>query len=303
MLHGPAGRVQDGSPGGLVDAPGLHAGVAVLHHVHPADAVARPEGVERHQHLRRPQAPAVQRHGVAGGELQLDVLGLVGGILGGRGPQEHIRRRFLPRVLKHAALVADVEQVTVHAVGLGLGDGHGNVVTPGVVDQCGARVEVPHAPRGDHLDIGLQGVVGQLEPHLIVALAGGAVGHGLGVLRQRHLELALGDEGPGDGGAQQVGALVDRVAPEHGEHVVANEHFLEIVHHHLAGAGGQRLAPDLLQIIFLAHVGAVGNDFAVIAFLHPAQTHGRIETARVGKHHLVRFHDSPRCPLNSRGRV
>jgi hypothetical protein len=44
----------------------------------------------------------------------------------------------------------------------------------GVRDELGAGVEVPLAPGGDHLDVGLQAVVTQLEAHLVVALAGGA---------------------------------------------------------------------------------------------------------------------------------
>ena len=49
----------------------------------------------------------------------------------------------------------------------------------GELDQLGARV-VPFAPGGDDLDVGLQRIVAELEAHLVVALAGRAVGDRIG---------------------------------------------------------------------------------------------------------------------------
>ena len=46
----------------------------------------------------------------------------------------------------------------------------------GVGDAVGTALQVPLAPWGDHLDVRLQGVGRQLEPHLVVALPGGPVG-------------------------------------------------------------------------------------------------------------------------------
>ena len=50
----------------------------------------------------------------------------------------------------------------------------------GEVDQRGAAGQVPFAPGRDDLDVRLQRVIGQLEAHLVVALAGGAMGDGVG---------------------------------------------------------------------------------------------------------------------------
>lgn len=52
-----------------------------------------------------------------------------------------------------------------------------------------------------------------LEAHLVVALAGGAMGHSVRAHLLGNLNLALGDQRARDGGAQQVGALVQRVGP------------------------------------------------------------------------------------------
>ena len=56
-----------------------------------------------------------------------------------------------------------------------------------------ARAQVPFAPRRNHGDVGLERVIGKLEPHLVVALAGGPVCHGIGAHLLRDLDLFLGD--------------------------------------------------------------------------------------------------------------
>ena len=58
--------------------------------------------------------------------------------------------------------------------------GDRDLVLLGEGDQRGAAGQVPFPPGGDHLHVRLQGVIGQLEAHLVVALAGRAMGHGVG---------------------------------------------------------------------------------------------------------------------------
>jgi hypothetical protein len=53
----------------------------------------------------------------------------------------------------------------------------------------------------------------QFKPHLIIALARGAVRHGIGAHRLCNLYLALGNERARYGGTQQVHALILRVGP------------------------------------------------------------------------------------------
>ena len=72
-------------------------------------------------------------------------------------------------------------------------------------------------------------VVGQLETDLVVPLAGGAVGNGIAFFLGGDLHLPLGDQRPGDGGAQQVMPLVDGVGAEHGEHEIAHKLFPQVV--------------------------------------------------------------------------
>jgi hypothetical protein len=72
-------------------------------------------------------------------------------------------------------------------------------------------------------------VIGELEAHLVVALAGRAMGDGIGPGLARDLDLALGDERPGDGGAQEIAALIEGIGAEHGEDEVADEFLAQIL--------------------------------------------------------------------------
>ena len=95
----PVGDHEDGAAGGLVKAPGLHPHQTVLHHVHPADAVLAPQGIEVLDELRGLHALAVDRHGRAAFELDIHVLGFVGRVHGGDGAQPDELIGFVPGVL------------------------------------------------------------------------------------------------------------------------------------------------------------------------------------------------------------
>ena len=53
--------------------------------------------------------------------------------------------------------------------------GDRNLMLLGKLDELAARGKVPFPPRRDHRHVGLERIVGKLEPDLIVALAGRAV--------------------------------------------------------------------------------------------------------------------------------
>src|SRR4029453_585530 len=104
-----------------------------------------------------------------------------------------------------------------------LGPRDGDVVPPRELDERRAGVELPFPPRRDHAQVRRQGRVGQLEADLVVALAGRAVGDGVGALLRRDLHLRPGDERARDRRAQEIGALVHGVGPEHREDEAADE--------------------------------------------------------------------------------
>ena len=110
------------------------------------------------------------------------VVALSGASSGETRALEDVGRRLLVRVLQHLSLRGGVQKVGVDREGrlaaLVLGDE--DLVLLGEVDQVGARLELPFPPRRDDLDVGVERIGGQLEAHLVVALAGRAMGDRVG---------------------------------------------------------------------------------------------------------------------------
>ncbi len=180
-----------------------------------------------------------------------------------------------------------MEQVGVDREGrlaaLVLGDR--DLVLLGELDELGAARQVPFAPGGDDGHVRLQRVVGELEADLVVALAGGAVGDGIGADGLGDLDLALGDERAGDGGAEEIEALIHRVGAEHREDVVLHEGLAQVVHEDVLGldAEQQRLVARRAQFLALAEIGGEGDDLAAIGRLQPLQDDRGVETAGIGE--------------------
>src|SRR4051812_23328230 len=99
----------------------------------------------------------------------------------------------------------------------------------GEADQRLAAPELPFTPRCDDADVGLQGVIAELEADLIVALAGGTVTDRIGADPPRDLDLLLRDQRPRNRRAEQILALVNRVRAEHREDVVADEFLAHVL--------------------------------------------------------------------------
>ena len=161
--------------------------------------------------------------------------------------------------------------------------GDRDLVPVGVLDQAGARGQVPFAPRRDDFDVRRERVIAQFEAHLVVALAGRAVRDGIGAGLAGDLDLALGDQWPRDRGAEQVLAFIERVGAEHRKDEIADEFLAQIVDKDLAHPHHLGLLARRLQFLALAEIGGEGDDFATIRFLQPAQDHRRIEPARIGQ--------------------
>ncbi len=175
---------------------------------------------------------AVDGDHVALGEFQVEVLGLVRRLFRRHGPPPHRLLGLGRRIFQVTAFVGDVQQVGVHRVrraALLVLHVDGDAVLLGIGQQLFARHQIPLAPRGDDLDARLQRVGAQLEANLVVALAGGAMGDGVGAGFIGDLDQALGDQRAGNGGAQQVLAFVDGVGAEHREDEVADELFAQVV--------------------------------------------------------------------------
>ena len=170
----------------------------------------------------------------------------------------------------------------------------GDLVRFGKFQEFGAARQIPFAPRGDDFDVGVERVGGQFKADLIVALAGCTVGHGIGAGFFGDFHEAFGDQRAGDGGAQEVETLVDRVGAEHREDEVADEFLAHVFDvdvlwrdaHHLGLFAGR------FQLFTLAEVGGEGHHLAAIFGLQPFQDDRGIEAAGIGKHDFLgRGHD------------
>ena len=128
-----------------------------------------------------------------------------------------------PRILEHAALVARVQEVAIDRVRLvGRRLDRDRVLSSYTRSARVRPVKLPLAPRRDDLDRRIEVVRGELEAHLIVALAGRAVRDrvgALGVATASIMPAAM--HGPRERRAEQVLAFVQRVGAQRGEHVVA----------------------------------------------------------------------------------
>ena len=145
----------------------------------------------------------------------------------------------------------------------------------GIGHQFFPREQVPLAPRRNHLDVGHQRIGAEFEAHLVVALARGPVGDGVGADLAGDFDHALGDQRPGDRSAKQVFAFVDRVGAEHREDEVAHEFLAQVVDEDVLGLDAEleRLGTRRLQFLALAEVGGERHDLALIGVLQPLENH------------------------------
>jgi hypothetical protein len=162
-----------------------------------------------------------------------------------------------------------------------------NLILFGEIDQVGARPKIPFAPRRDDPDIRVERIGGELEADLVIALAGGAVGNGVGAGCMGDLDQPLGDERARDGGAEQVDALVKRVHAKHGEDEVANEFLAQILDVDFFDAEHLGLLAGRLQLLALAEIGGEGDHLALICRLQPFQDDRGVEPARISEHDLL----------------
>mmetsp|Transcript_7376 Transcript_7376/g.20112 ORF Transcript_7376/g.20112 Transcript_7376/m.20112 type:complete len:469 (-) Transcript_7376:44-1450(-) len=280
---------QNGTPGRLVHASALHADESRLDDVNAANAVLSAEPIELCQHRRGAQIDPVDGHRVSLLELNLNVLGLVRRVLRRDGSRIDLLLGLDPRVFQGQSLVGDVQQVGIHGVRrlAPLTLRHLQPLALRIGNQARPRVEVPLAPRRNHLDIRLEGIVAQLETDLIISLAGRTVRHRVGADLLGNLNLALGNQGPGNGRPQQVDALVRRIGAEHWPHVVPHKLLAEIVHENLLDASSLGLLPRRLELLALSEIRGKGDHLAVVLLLKPLEDDRRIQTARVRQHHLV----------------
>ena len=162
---------------------------------------------------------------------------------------------------------------------------HRDLVRFGPGDERGAAGQVPFAPGGDDRDVGVQRIGGELEPDLIVALAGGAVSDCVGAGLVRDLDQTLGDQRAGDRGAEQIVAFVAGVGAHHREHEIAHELFAQIFDEDvgIGNAHRPRLVARRFDLLALAQIGGEGDHLAAALDLEPFGDDRRVQTAGIGE--------------------
>ena len=157
----------------------------------------------------------------------------------------------------------------------------------GVVDLFISAFDVPLSPGGDDGHVGGKALDAQLEPDLVVALAGAAVGDGVGVLGLGDLHQLLGDDGSCKGGAQQV-LLIAGAHLQGGPDDVLHHLVGQVGDVQLAGAGLDGLLLQTVQLVALAHIGGHGDDLGiVVVLLQPGDDDGCIQAAGIGQDDLL----------------
>ena len=166
--------------------------------VDDADAVARADLVDPFDQLDRPQALAVQRHRHALLEGQLEGLRLVRRFLGAGDELEDVVVGRMLEILDPAALRGAAPEVVVDRVrrlALGSVRALDRDVVLARVGELLLAAHLPRAHRRDHLQLGRERRDRRLDPHLVVALAGAAVGDRVAAASARVLDRGFAISG------------------------------------------------------------------------------------------------------------
>ena len=231
---------------------------------------------------------AVERHRNAPLEPDLNGLGLIGRLLGPGDELEDVVVGGVVEVLDPATLARAPPEVVVDRI-------RRDLVAALQRDPVLARVlelllaaHPPAADRRDHLQLGRQRRDRRLDPDLVVALAGAAVGDRVAPGLTRVLDGELRDQRPPERGEQRIARAVDRVRLDRREHVLAGELLAGVDDVALERAELMRLAADHLVVLAgLAEVDRQRDDLGRVLVLDPLQHHARVEPAAVEQQDAV----------------
>ncbi len=263
----------------FVHSARLDAHEPVLHYVNASDSVLSGYGVELFHEGNGFHPFAVDRYRLTLLEADFYVEGFVRRVLRRFCQKEHAVVRLPVGIFKYSPFVRDVQDVAVHAVGLILGYRERYVVLFCVVEELGAGVEFPFPPRRDNRQVRCKGLECHLEPHLVIALARGAVAHSISLNFARDLDLALRNNWPRQGCTEKVPVLVYGVCLNRLKYVVLNKLLCEVFDVASARAGFFSLGLEPCELLLLADIGRVGNDLAFVCFTEPLQDYGSVQSA------------------------
>ena len=132
---------------------------------------------------------------------------------------------------------------------------------------------------------------GRLDPDLIVALAGAAVGDRVATGLARVIDRELGDQRPAERGEQRIAEAVDRVRLDRRQRRSrARTPPARRRREASTAPSWQRLAlDDVVVLARLAEVDGQRDDLGLVLVLDPLEHHARVEPAAVEQQHAVDF--------------
>ena len=135
------------------------------------------------------------------------------------------------------------------------------------------------------------GLVRQLEPHLVVALAGAAVRQCVATGFQRHFGLPFGEQRPRNRSAEQIFVLVHRAGAHQLPQVLRDELLAHVFHIHFGSAGLEGLLFQPIQLFAaLPYVAANGHYLAAVMLFEPRNDDGCIQAAGVSQRYFFCFY-------------
>ena len=134
--------------------------------------------------------------------------------------------------------------------------------------------------------LGVEGRDRRLDPHLVVALAGAAVGDRVAAVLPRRLDRQLADQRPAEGGEERIAAAVEGVRLDRRQDVVIRELLACVDEDGLDGPELLGLAGDHVPFLAgLPEVDGERHDFRPVALLDPLQHHAGVQASRVEQEH------------------
>ena len=113
---------------------------------------------------------------------------------------------------------------------------------------------------------------------------------GIGVGLAGDFDLVLGDDRPGDAGAQQIIVFVNRVSAQHREAEFLGEFLAEVLDDHFISSALVCFVLDALEFIALSQLGGEGDQLhAGIAILEPRKDDAGVQSAAVGEDDFLRM--------------
>lgn len=159
-------KASNGETGGIVAATGLETDETVLNDIDTADTVVVADLVEELEELNGASGLLAINDDLDGDtllEVDGELLGSVGGVLGVNGAGPELLGGSVVGVLKDTGLVGAVDEVVIHGPGGLGGRGDGNVLVGGVLEEIltalEAGAELGKSPGSNDLDLGVAGPV------------------------------------------------------------------------------------------------------------------------------------------------